>query len=335
MTDKPTDPTTESTTNRQKNLTRTDRRSVLQTVSVAGVGLTLPSSMDAAVTAAAESTGRSHGQLYSYLFLEPVVVRLDELSPAKRDFVQTLLSKGTITTTGHRPLAAGVGAPIAGEEFVKSDGELHRLNLNEAGERRTTRFAVQAERRGGATIDTVPLTAYTGQARKAVKGAIRLARGSERRELPPEQRGVVFEDASPDDIPFAPDRTGDNDLLPVPAHEYVVDDGETFHLSTQAKEVSLPTYEYSLTPASSADIFDGADNPVRLTEDALSSEQAAIVETAIDEEFYRETSPYSQAYEQVLASFDASAEANHFDGRYEVTVDGDRYVGVLWSVSSC
>lgn len=328
--------TDESTDDQRPDPTTIRRRSFLQTVSAAGTGFALAGAADGVSLAAAHASGHEQEPPVFYLFAEPLVLKEADLSPELQSVVEALASTGSVTVTGHQPITAGSGAPIAGEEYLELDGEYYRVTLQK-GERATTRrYALRAEPIDSPSEAAVDLDEYTRPDRKAIKHAIRLADAADRRGLEGEDRVFVFEDAAPGDVRFVPDRTSESDLLPSPEHQSVTRGDATYELTVEIRDVTRPTYEYSLSAVdadATDDLWTHAPD-VRLDPDGLTDAEVDVIETAIEQEFYRERAPYSQAYESVLSLFDPPLSGVDFEGQYFMTYDGERYVCGLWSITS-
>lgn len=321
----------------QESRSRLDlrRRSFLQGATAGGLGVTLGfGAVQPTAAQSSESTGDA--SVLQYLYAAPTAVREDEFTPAIGGLVTAATGGKEARVAGHRPLAAGVGAPIAGERYVESDGRVYRLDVAEEGTASVERFVVSAESAPSPAGDAVAIDEFPAGDRPFVRETVRAREASSRRDLTEDDLTRVVTNVSPAGDGVLPGPGDETGLLPKPTRPFVRHDGDVYRLSVRTRTVELPAYTYTASPvADDWDAFVTDRSAPDVALGALPDAESDILERAVGDGFYRETRPLSDEYSSLLGRLGGTKGAREFFEELTVEFGGRRFEVGLETFHSC
>lgn len=245
---------------------------------------------------------------------EFAAIQSSELTPTQTTLVEGALDDGNYTTYGHRPFSDG--------EYLEFRGAFYQTRVGQTGTKRLARMVLIAEELDEVD-EAISVSDLPVNARQPAVLALRLAivrdREDGREDLP---EGYVFRGEEEEGSVWVPE--------PEPEHEVIEFDDRTFHLRVEERELEEDEYTTTLEPiAASPDEFEEVveeEFVIDLDAHNLPPEQREIIETAIDEDGYRERGSISSEFNELINLIQNEAPRHDSLIKYE----GEHYSWDYW-----
>ncbi|MFB6170887.1 MAG: hypothetical protein ABEJ23_00010 [Haloarculaceae archaeon] len=207
--------------------------------------------------------------------------------------------------TGERYTTYGY-PPLPDEEYTEREGRYYRLHVDVTGSERIERSVLRLRwvgRAEDADVDAVPYEGLPPLDRRAVVPAYVAARARENGGGAPwavvERGGAVYRHL--DDA--------ESELAPTPGHAYVAVHGTVLAVEVSQERLVEPAYTATATqvadsPAAFERVADAALVDVRLAPRDLSAAARDLLVRTVGGDAYREETPLSEAYRDLLAALD-------------------------------
>jgi hypothetical protein len=225
--------------------------------------------------------------------------------------------------------------PFDDESLVVADGTYYLVTHDPVTAEPAPRPVVYAERTSAAkakdeAVD--PFRAYPDRDTRALKFVIATV----------DEREDYLNRTDATEIPpkflyaFAPSEANRSALLPEPEHEYVVHGDEYYRLVVDEWTVPLEGREYTVTEVGDATAADAWLRENRsiyaVAPGDFSDREREILRSAMDEDGYAASEPYSDAETSLLRRFGVDPEAYNLSKQFYLRYDGTFFDGrlVIW-----